>query len=366
MMHWYSYENANVHRGIYQLAESATTRYESARSTIASFIGAYSDEVVFVPGTTAGINTFASAWAIKNLKKGDQIVLTQLEHHSNIVPWQMIADQTEAQLVYIPVNEQGQLIINHLDSIINEKTKLVTFSMASHAIGVDIPYEYILNRAHAVGATTLIDAAQAVAHQAIDVKKLNVDALVFSAHKMYGPTGIGALYINRRLHADLSPFLTGGGMIASVESLRSQFQRMPYLLEAGTPAIAQAIGFAAAVNFIKKYMPFEQIIAYEKELSFYLRSQLVKIPHVTLLGDRESHSHVTSFIIENMHAHDGAAFLDSSNICVRAGSHCAQVLAKALSKEAWIRISIASYTSFQEIDFFIDQLKKLVALNCKI
>jgi SufS family cysteine desulfurase len=359
MVHWYAYENANVHRGIYALSERATTRYEAARATVARFVGAFSDEIVFTAGSTAGINTFVHVFGLHQIKKGDRIVVTMLEHHSNILPWQMVAQKTGAELVYVPVDASGNLILDDLESIINQHTRLVAVSMASHAIGVSVPFESILAQARAVGAITLIDAAQAVAHQPIDVRALGVDALVFSGHKMYGPTGIGVLYINRRLHDQLAPFMSGGGMVERVDLETAQFQRMPHLLEAGTPAIAQAVGLAAAVDFMVRELPFDQLVPFERDLGNYLRSQLKEIPGICLIGESIVDSHIISFYVPAMHAHDVAAFLDQAGICVRAGSHCAQPLAQALKRDSWVRVSSAAYTKVEDIDYLIAQLKKL-------
>ena len=357
MNRWYQYHNANVHRGIYQLAEHATTAYENARATVAHFINARPKELVFVSGATAGINTFAHAWALQQCTKGDEIVLTIAEHHANILPWQYVAQTTGAVLKYIPLNDhKNGFDVTTINSVITSKTKLVAFSLSSHAMPLDMGYHAIIAQAREVGATIFADAAQAVAHTQIDVKKIDVDALVFSAHKMYGPTGIGALYIHERLHNQLQPFMRGGGMITLVEQQQAQWQQMPQLLEAGTPLLAQAVGFAAACEYILT-VGFAYIMQHEQKIMAYAIAQLQQLKHIMLLGKPSAQHHVLSFIIPGVHAHDVAALLDQAGICARAGNHCAQPLAQDLGYVGWIRVSIGMYTTQRDIDLLIDQLK---------
>jgi cysteine desulfurase/selenocysteine lyase len=358
MDEWYLYCNANVHRGVYDLAEQATVSYENSRERVAQFLHAKSDEIVFVSGATAGINMLAQS--IKHLiGSGDRIVVTALEHHSNFIPWQQLAQEKGAEFKVIPVDSSGQLMVALLDVIITPNTKVVAFSYVSHAIGTAIDAELIIKKARSVGALVVIDGAQAVAHQTVNLSELGVDAFVFSAHKMYGPLGVGVLYINERIHHLLKPCIFGGGMVELVTETQTTFQKMPYLLEAGTPSIVQAVGLAAAIDFIEKKIPYPVIIEHEKALSFYAFNQLQKIPGLMIIG--LPGYHVVSFTVDRFHPHDVAAFLNKKNIAVRAGNHCAQPLAHSLVQPAWIRVSFAIYNRCADVDALCDALCELIS-----
>lgn len=360
MTDWYARQNANVHRGVYDLAEKATFEYENARVKVAEFLKARSDEIVFVSGATAGINMIAQSWE-HLVNKGDCIVVTALEHHSNFIVWQQLALKKGAEFKVIPVDGFGRLRLDVLDQLIGRNTKIVSFSYVSHAIGVQTDADTIIKKARSVGALVCVDGAQAVAHQPINLEILGVDAFVFSGHKMYGPLGIGVLYISSKIHHLLRPVFFGGGMVGQVRCNQTTFQKMPYLLEAGTPPIVQAIGLAAAIDFIQKKLTYPVIIAHEKELFEYAFEQLQKMSSLKIIGF--AGHHVISFYCDFFHPHDIAAFLNRKNIAVRAGNHCAQPLAHAIGKDAWIRVSFAIYNTHNDVDLLCDALRELLSFN---
>ena len=360
--HFYTTQNANILRGVYHLAEQATQLYNDARSKVARFIDAYDDEIIFTSGTTLSINTIAHAWALSHLKPGDEIVLTELEHHANLLPWQWVAQQTDATLTFIPITGEGDIDYAAAEKIITSKTKLVSFCQVSNALGTSIDAARLINAAHAVGAYTLIDAAQSIGHQPISVKKLAVDFLAFSGHKMFGPTGVGVLYIHRRMHEMLQPFIRGGGIVESVDYCATTFQRMPHLLEAGTPPIAQAIGLAAAIDFLDS-INNRQLPEHEASLCALLIDGLQQLSRVRILGPIEQlkrSGHIMSFVVDGFHPHDVAAYLAERNITVRAGTHCAQPLFKKLGLEnGSIRASFHIYNSEEDVELLLAALSAL-------
>ena len=364
LVSFYTRANANVHRGIYQLAEDATTLFEDARKKIATFINALPEEIVFTRGTTDSINMVAGSWGLEHIQDGDEIIVTELEHHSNFVPWQQLAIKQGAILRIIAVNQDGTLQMDQLERYLNKKTKLIAISQVSNALGVHNDIPTFVRAARSVGAKILVDAAQSAAHQAIDVKKLDVDFLAFSGHKLVGPTGIGILYIKKSLYEQMPPFEFGGGMIYEVGLHKTSFLRAPYKFEAGTPPIAQAIGLAAAVDYMKKNINFDALQKYEASLCAQLIEGVSPVQRIQLLGPLEQLSqkgHLVSFIVDGMHAHDVAAYLSKCGICVRAGHHCAQPLAKKLGLDATVRASFYFYNTPQEVEHLIFSLKKLVA-----
>lgn len=354
----YRFYNSNVHRGVYTIAEEATAAYEQARQTVADFINAYRDEIVFTQGTTASINAIAYAWALQQLKKGDRIVITEIEHHANLVPWQFVAEKTGAELAFIPALPNGLLDESAIEKVITPNTKLVAFALVSHILRGHIPAENIIKQAKNVGAAVLVDAAQAAGHMPLDTKALDVDFLAFSGHKMFGPTGIGVLFVARKWHDIIQPFFRGGAMVATVTYEKTTFQPMPQKLEAGTPPIVEAIGLAAAIEYIEIQGPFNQTMPYEQKLSALLLQKIAELAHVKIVGPQEKEGHVLSFTVENMHAHDVATALDMAGICVRAGTHCAQPIARKLGVSSWLRASIAAYNSPEDIDALIEVLKQ--------
>ncbi|QQR53860.1 SufS family cysteine desulfurase [bacterium] len=353
----YRLYNSNVHRGVYTIAEEATAAYEQARQTVADFINAYRDEIVFTQGTTASINTIAYAWALQQLKKGDRIVVTEIEHHANLIPWQFVAEKTGAELAFIPALRNGLLDETAIEKVITPNTKLVAFALVSHILRGQIPAQRIIKQAKNVGAAILVDAAQAAGHMPLDTKALDIDFLAFSGHKMFGPTGIGVLFVARKWHEIIEPFFKGGAMVATVTYEKTTFQPMPQKLEAGTPPIVEAIGLAAAIEYIAIQCPFNQTMLYEQKLSELLLQKIAELGHVKIVGPQDKEGHMLSFTVENMHAHDVATALDMAGICVRAGTHCAQPIARKLGVSSWLRASIAAYNSPEDIDKLIDVLK---------
>lgn len=358
---FYKNYNANISRGIYDLGEKTTELYEQARETVATFIGANPNEIVFTSGATQGINFITRAWGDKNIHAGDEIIITELEHHSNMIPWQQLAERTGAVLKYIPVNFDGMLALEMLPELITKKTKLIAVTHVSNAIGTHVDIEHIIKQAHAVGARVLIDACQSVPHQKINVHKLNVDFLVFSGHKMFGPTGIGVLYIKEKLHDEVSPYQFGGGMIYDADLYHARWLKAPHKFEAGTPPIAQAIGLAAAIDYINKNIDFDELKKHEAELCARLIDGLLQHKAITIFGpvdQLKKSGHLVAFTVDGIHPHDVAAQLNKAGICVRAGHHCAQPLAKKMGIASSVRASFYAYNTRKEVDHLVNELKK--------
>ncbi len=361
---FYTDANANIHRGIHMLSERATEMYETAREKIANFIGAAdSCEVVFTRGATESINIVAETWGMENLKTGDEILISEMEHHANLLPWQRLAQRTGAILKFIPVTHGGTLAMDKLDELITPRTKLVAVTHASNVLGTHVDVKTIGKKAHAVGARILVDAAQSIPHEKIDVQDLDCDFLAFSGHKMLGPTGIGILYIKKELHAALPPYQVGGGIVYEVDFNDARWQEVPQRLEAGTPAIAQAVGLGAAVDYMNERINFDELKKHEASLTKRAIEGLAPLPKVRLLGpleDMKTSGHLVSFVVEGMHAHDVAEYLNCNGIAVRAGHHCAQPLAKKLGILASVRASFHGYNTLDEVDSFVRAMTGLV------
>jgi cysteine desulfurase/selenocysteine lyase len=361
MSTYYRKHHANVHRGIYRLSEEATDAFEKARRRIARFINAPSQkEVVFTRNATESINLVAQTWGRVNLRAGDEILLTEMEHHANLVPWQLIAQEKEAKLRYISITQDGELDLTTLDNLLTERTKMVAFTQASNVLGTLTPVRRIVNAAHAVGAITLVDGAQGTPHLPVDVQELGCDFYAFSSHKMCGPTGVGVLWGRRELLESMPPFMGGGEMIRRVTLEGSEWADLPHKFEAGTPAIAEAIGLGAAVDYLDG-VGMEAIRAHEKELTAYALERLIEIPGLTVYGptDIEVRGGVTAFVLDNAHPHDVATILDSEGVAVRAGHHCAMPLHKRLSLPATTRASFYIYNTPEEIDRLVEALYKV-------
>ena len=347
------YENdyANVHRGIHWLSERSTDLYEQAREKVRGFINARSvEEIVFTSGTTASINTVARSWGDANIGPDDEILLSVMEHHSNLVPWQQLAERTGCRLRHLPISDDGLLVLDELDTLLGERTKLVALTGVSNVLGTINPIEEITRRAHEAGALVLVDAAQSVPHQVTDVQASGVDFLAFSGHKLLGPSGIGVLYGRRELLAAMPPFLGGGSMIDEVFLDRFTPAEPPTKFEAGTPPIAQAIGLAAAIDYVSE-VGIEAIAAHERMLTVYAHEVLGQIDGVTILGPAPEHkAGIVSFLLDRIHAHDVAQILDRHGVAVRAGHHCAQPLHERLGTTASTRASFYLYTTREEID----------------
>jgi cysteine desulfurase/selenocysteine lyase len=352
MVQFYTHHNANVQRGLYDLGEQATHHYEQAREVVAQFIHAEPHEIVFTQGTTHGINLVAKSWARHMLKAGDVIVLTELEHHSNLLPWQQIAQETGVELQFIPITSEGALDLTHLDTIITNRTKLVACTHVSHVLGSHTDVATIVRAARSVGAKIVLDAAQSAPHQTINVKNLDVDFVAFSGHKLLGPTGIGVLYVNSTLHNQIQPQHVGGGMALNVDTHQSTFRDMPHALEAGTPPIAQAIGLAAAINYLTQKVDFSVLQQHEAQLCAQFIDGLNHISGITVFGllkELKQRGHVVSFVVDNMHPHDVATYLNHYGICVRAGNHCAQPLMKKLGISGSVRVSFYLYNTTEDV-----------------
>jgi cysteine desulfurase/selenocysteine lyase len=353
-------EHSNVHRGVHYLSQTATTAYEAAREKVKRFINAReAAECIFVRGTTEGINLVASSYGRKFINEGDEILISGMEHHSNIVPWQMIAEERGALVRVIPLNERGELIIEEYERLLNERTRIVAVTHVSNALGTVNPIKEMVATAHKYGVPVLVDAAQSVPHFPVDVQDLDVDFYVFSGHKMYAPTGSGLVYGKREWLDKMPPYQTGGGMIRSVTFEKTTFAPIPEKFEAGTPAIAPAIGLGAAIDYIDS-IDFEVAAAYEHELVEYAASRLADIPGVTIVGTAADRASVLSFTIENVHPHDIGTILDQEGIAIRAGHHCAQPVMQFFDVPATARASFAFYNTKEEADKLADAIQKVI------
>ena len=353
---YYSRLNANIHRGVHQLSQEATDAYEEARIKIQKhFNAAESYEIIFTAGTTESINLVASGYNLL-LKPGDELIISALEHHSNIVPWQMLCEKTGAILKVIPMTLNGSLDIKSYHSLLNSKTKLVFVNHVSNALGTINPIKEIINEAHACGAKVLIDGAQACPHIKTDVQELNVDYYVASAHKLCGPTGVGMLYGKKELLKDLPPYQGGGEMIASVTFEKTTYAGLPHKFEAGTPNIAGGIAFGAAIDYMNQ-IGFEAIAAYEEELLTYATDQLKQIEGIEFIGEAKNKASVISFNLRGIHPYDVGSILDKLGIAVRTGHHCAQPVMQHFNVPGTVRASFAFYNTKEEIDIFVEGVK---------
>ncbi|HYN88519.1 MAG TPA: cysteine desulfurase [Ardenticatenaceae bacterium] len=358
---YYRRLNANVHRGVHLLSEEATAAYEGARKRIARFINARSArEVVFTRNATESINLVAATWGRANLRAGDSVLITQMEHHSNIVPWQILRDQIGFQLRYIRVTDDGLLDEDAIDRLLDERVKLCAVTQMSNVLGTINDVQALVARAHAVGAKILVDAAQSVPHMPVDVQALDVDFLAFSGHKMCGPTGIGVLWGRRELLEEMPPYMGGGDMIKTVSMESCTWNDLPYKFEAGTPAIAEAVGLGAAVDFLSD-LGMHNVRRHEVELTSYALESLSEVPNLTVYGPRDAtrKGGVVAFTYADLHPHDIAALLDREGIAIRAGHHCAQPLAERFGVVATARASFYLYTRPDEVDALVTALKKL-------
>ncbi len=360
MNDYYRRSNANIHRGVHALAEEATTMYEGAREKIAKFINAASArQVIYTRNTTESINLVAYSWARANLKQGDLVILTEMEHHSNLVPWHMLQAERGIELDFIPVTEDGVLDLGMYKTLLDRRPKLVSFTHMSNVLGTINPAAEIIRLAHEAGAITLVDAAQSVPHLTVDVQALDADFLAFSAHKMCGPTGIGALYGKTALLESMPPFLGGGDMIKEVKLRSFRPNTLPHKFEAGTPAIAEAIGFGAAVDYLSK-IGMDAIAAHEHEITEYALERLEEIPGVKLFGpSADKKGGVAAFTLEGVHPHDVAQILDQDGIAVRAGHHCAQPLHEKFGIPATSRASFYLYSTKEEVDLLVNGIYKV-------
>ncbi|WP_405867506.1 family 2A encapsulin nanocompartment cargo protein cysteine desulfurase [Streptomyces sp. NBC_01515] len=359
LVEFYSRENSNIHRAAHELAARATDAYEGARKTVARFVGAGSaEEIVFVRGTTEAINLVAKAWGPAHIRAGDEIVLSHLEHHANIVPWQMLAEQTGAVIKVIPVDDSGQLLLDQYAALLSERTKLVAVTQMSNALGTVVPVEQIIELGHRAGARVLVDAAQSVPHLPIDVRALDADFLVFSGHKLFGPTGIGVLYAKREVLEDMPPWEGGGNMITDVTFEKSSYQPPPGRFEAGTGNIADAVGLAAAIDYVER-IGLPNIAAYEHTLVEHATEGLRGVPGLRLVGTAPNKASIVSFVLDGYEPAEVGTALNEEGIAVRSGHHCAQPILRRYGLEATVRPSFAFYNTHGEVDTLIAAVHRL-------
>lgn len=357
--HYYEGTNANIHRAVHHLSEQATGEYEAARVTAQKFINAASPtEIIFVRGTTEGINLVAQTFGRVNIHAGDEVVVTDMEHHSDIVPWQLLCEDRGAKLRVVPINDRGELILEEYDKLLGPKTKLVCVTHVSNALGTVNPVREIIEKAHSLGIPVLVDGAQAVPHMKVDVQALDCDFYSFSGHKVYGPTGIGVLYGKKALLEAMPPYQGGGDMILSVTFEKTTYNRLPYKFEAGTPDIAGVIGLGAALDYVSG-LGIEKIGAYEHELLDYATAAVSSIPGLKIIGTAKEKAGVLSFTLENIHPHDIGTILDREGIAIRTGHHCSQPVMKRFGVDSTARASFAMYNTKQEVDALVRGIEKV-------
>ena len=357
---FYTNYNSNIHRAVYQLAEEATELYEHSREKIANFINVRPEEIIFTRNTTESINLIAHSWARTNLKKDDGIAITELEHHSNIVPWQILSQEIGTRLEYVGIDGNGFLDLEYLiDLISSKKVRLVSLSHMSNVLGTIVPIERIIRIAHENDIPVLVDGAQSVPHMPVNVKNMDCDFLVFSAHKMLGPTGVGVLYAKKEFLEKMRPFMGGGDMIKEVFKFHTNYNEVPYKFEAGTPNIADVVGFGAAIDYLEK-IGMENIRKHEIDLTEYALESILSMKYVTVYGPRDTNYRggVISFNIADIHPHDLATIMNDHGIAIRSGHHCAQVLMKRLDVPATSRASFYIYNTKEEIDKFVNAIKE--------
>jgi len=356
---YYESENANIHRGVHMLSEKATEEYEHARTKIQHFLNAKeAREIIFTRGATEAINLVAQSWGWKNIGAGDEILITNLEHHSNIVPWQMLCERSGAVLKVVPINDAGELILEEFEKLLAPKTKLLAVNQVSNGLGTINPVRWMIEKAHAQGVPVLVDGAQAVPHLKVDVQALDADFYVFSGHKLFGPTGIGVLYAKARLLEAMPPWQGGGDMISSVSFEKSTYNVIPYKFEAGTPDISGAIGLGAAVDYLNSIC-FGGAAAYEHELLEYGTALLNEIPGLKIIGTAKEKASVLSFTLGEIHPHDIGTVLDLEGVAIRTGHHCNMPLMKRLGLPATARASMAFYNTKEELDVLAKSLRKV-------
>jgi len=359
---YYKNNNSNIHRAVHALAEESTEAFEQTRDKVAEFLNIKdAQEIIFVKGTTEAINLVANAWGRDNVKEGDIIVTTEYEHHSNIVPWQLLTQDKKAQLKYIDINDNGELMIDQLDEYLSTgKVKLVAFSHVSNVLGTITPVKEIISKCKNAGVKTLIDGAQAVPHMKVDLTELDCDFYAFSAHKMLGPTGVGVLWAKKEILEKMTPYQGGGDMIREVHKYETTWNDLPYKFEAGTPNIADVIGFKTAIEYLQK-IGMENIRNHELELTKYALEQMEKVPGITLYGSKEPEKRggVVSFNFNDVHPHDVGTIIDKDGVAIRSGHHCAQVLMEKLNVAATNRASFYIYTTKEEIDVLIESLQNV-------
>lgn len=355
---YYLHKHANIHRGVHHLSQQATTMYEESRKLLADWFNAkHEHEIILTRGTTEGINLVSNTFGRKFLKAGDEVIISQMEHHSNIVPWQMICEQQGAVLKYVPISDDGEFLFEEYEKLLSEKTKLVAVTHVSNTLGTVNPVKAIIEKAHAFGAKVLVDGAQAVPHMRVDVQDLDCDFYAFSSHKMYGPTGFGALYGKEALLNEMPPFMGGGDMIKTVTMEKTTYNELPHKFEAGTPSIAEGIGMAATIEFLKN-IDFDAAIQHEEALHAYASEKLSAIDGFRFIGNAKHKTGVISFLIGDIHPYDMGVLLDQMGIAVRTGHHCTEPIMTRFNIPGTVRASFAMYNTYEEVDALITGVEK--------
>ena len=359
MMRYYEEENSNIHRGVHTLSERATTAYEKVREKVAGFLHAASPrEIIFVRGTTEAINLVAHSFSRRGILQGDEVLITAMEHHSNIVPWQMVCEEKGARLRVVPITDSGELMLDELEPLLTSKTRILAVTHVSNALGTINPIKDIVSRAHRRGIPVLVDGAQAVPHMPVDVQDLDADFYAFSAHKMFGPTGVGILYGKAALLESLPPYQGGGDMIRSVTFEKTTYAELPHKFEAGTPNIGGGIGLGAAIDYLQR-LDMAAVAAYEHDLLQYATEHVSRIPGLTIIGTAREKAGVLAFVMEGIHPHDIGTILDSEGIAIRTGHHCAQPVMARFRVPATARASFAFYNTKEEIDALVRGLARV-------
>ncbi len=362
MNQYYISDNANIHRGVYELSERATYQYEKVRHDIKEFINAaHTEEIIFTAGTTAGINLVAQSYGRSKLKVLDEIIVSAMEHHSNIVPWQLLAEQVGANLRVVPITDNGEMDLEAYEKLFTARTKIVAIAHASNALGTINPLKQMIQIAHAHNVPVLVDGAQAFPHMPVDVQDLDCDFYTFSSHKAYGPTGVGVLYGKQKLLEKMPPYQGGGDMIESVTFARTTYSKLPFKFEAGTPNISGVIGFGAAIRYLQQ-VGMQNIAVHEAELLAYATQQLVTIPGLKIIGTAAEKVGVISFVLDGVHPHDIGTILDDHGIAVRAGHHCAMPVMERFNVPATVRASFGLYNTHADIDALVSGLKDVLRL----
>ncbi len=358
LVHYYEHDNANVHRGVHELSQRATNDYEDARVTVQNFVGAAaSEEIIYTRGTTESINLVTASWGRANVGSGDEVLISAMEHHSNIVPWQLLCEEKGAKLKVVPINDDGEFLFDEYEKLLSDRTKIVAVNHVSNALGSVNPVREIIKLAHERGALALIDGAQAVAHMKVDVQELDCDFYAFSSHKIFGPTGVGILYGKQALLEEMPPCEGGGDMIKYVTFEKTVYNDLPYKFEAGTPNIADAIGLGAALHYVNN-VGLEAIGTYEEELLAYATERVTAVEGVTLIGTARDKASVLSFNLDTVHPHDLGTVLDREGVAIRAGHHCAQPVMDRFGVAATARASFAFYNTRAEVDQLVAALQK--------
>ncbi len=359
LIYYYTAQNSNIHRGVHTLSEEATASYEESRATVQRFLNAADPrEIIFVRGATEGINLVAQTWGRANIQSGDEIVISAMEHHSNIVPWQILCEQQGANLRVAPVNDAGELLFDEFEKLLGPKTKLVAMSHVSNALGTVNPVRKIVEAARRVNARVLLDGAQAVPHMPVDVRAIDCDFYAFSGHKIYAPTGIGILYGKAELLEAMPPYQGGGDMISSVTFEKTLYNRLPYKFEAGTPHVSGAIGLGAALDYVNS-VGLDRIARHEKQVLAHGTRRLLEIPGLRLVGTAKEKEGILSFVLEGIHPHDVGTILDQEGIAIRTGHHCAQPLMERFGVPATARASLALYNTVEEMDALARGIEKV-------